>query len=187
MSKTKISLESISQTAQATELVTLLGCTTSTCTNNGPVLNGYLDQFGGRLVGAIADIERANDLNENANQATYIQDLQTEQINHMNGVISNMENQKMISQQNYRLSDYSINEARFYSTYAVYGIFTINLVFILAALFVMKKISQVMFMGCVVSLLLFYGICFVIQIYANAQREKIDWNHIRNGQYVPPK
>ena len=102
----------------------------------------------------------------------------------MSGVISDMVNQNMIAQQNYRLSDYHVNEADFYGSFLLYGIFMINLIFISAAFFIMGKLSHGQFMTIVVSMVVVYTIAFLIRIYGNHERRKTDWNKLRMGTFV---
>lgn len=188
-SSAQANLQIISRSAPALDLVKLSqNCTNPNlrgqCANNAIAIDGYIGDFAKELGNCVIVNQRIADLNEVLNTSTYITNIQKEKLNQMGGVLSDMVNQNMIAQQNYRLSDYRVNEAGFYGSFLLYGIFMINLIFISAAFFVMGKLSHNQFMTIVVTMVVIFTIAFLINIYGNYERRKTDWNKLRMGTFV---
>jgi hypothetical protein len=187
-SSAQANLQIISRSAPALDIVKLsqncIPNTTPSCVNNTIAIDGYIADFAKELGECVIVNQRIADLNEVLNTSTYITTIQKEKLDQMNGVLSDMVNQNMIAQQNYRLSDYRVNEADFYGSFLLYGIFMINIIFISAAFFVMGKLSHKQFMTIVVTMVVIYTIAVLIRIYGNHERRKTDWNKLRMGTFV---
>jgi hypothetical protein len=190
MSSVQNNLNIIKNSAPALDLAKMANRTTTTeptNASNSTVVQEYITDFSKELGDCVIVNQRIADLNEVVNTNTYITNIQKEKLDQMNGVISNMNNQNMIAQQNYRLNDYHVNEADFYGSFLLYGIFMINIIFITAAFFVMGKHSKNMFMTIVVTMIVIYTIAFLVRIYGNTERRKTDWNKLRMGTFVEKK
>jgi hypothetical protein len=151
------------------------------CMNNTISMNAYISDFGQEIEKCITVNNRISDINEVINTTSYIGDIQQQKMDQMEDVLGNMMNQTLIAQQNYRLNDYHMNETNFYRSFLIYGIFVINIILILGALFIIEKLPKNIFIGVVCGLVGLFTIAFAIRIKENADRRKTDWSKLRMG------
>lgn len=156
-----------------------------TCANNSIAFTGYVKDFNKQLGYCVIVNQRIADLNEVMNNSTYVTTLQKEKLGQMGEILASMVNQRMIAQQNYRLNDYHVNETLFYNSFLTYSIIVVNVIFILAGMFVLEKIDMTMFIGCVCALLAIFTIAFLVRVYGNSDRVHTDWTKINMGILRP--